>query len=199
MVYTIYMNPRFTIGIDEVGRGPLAGPMTVCALIVPATFNLKQLLGVRDSKKMSDKDREEWYQKARVWKRGGKINFYIRSISAKKIDEIGIARATRYLVRRALQDVNEQGVRVKLDGLLYAPSRFEKQETITHGDAIEPVISFASVIAKVFRDRKMRRLARRFPDYGFDKHVGYGTKAHYDAIKKYGLTPEHRRSFLKNL
>jgi len=190
---------QFTIGIDEVGRGPLAGPMTVCAVVIPASFDKKKIKEVRDSKKVNENKREEWYTKAREWKRSGQINFFVRSISAKKIDEIGISRATRYLVRKALQNVEEENVKVLLDGLLYAPERFKKQKTIIHGDATEPVISFASVIAKVFRDRKMKRLAKIYTEYGFDKHVGYGTAMHYKAIKKYGLTPEHRRSFLKNL
>ena len=193
------MKPKFIIGIDEVGRGPLAGPMTVCAVVIPASFDKKKIKEVRDSKKLREKNREEWYRKAREWKRNGEINYFIRSISAKKIDEIGIARATRYLVGRVLQKVEEKNTTILLDGLLYAPKRFKKQKTIIHGDAIEPVISFASVIAKVFRDRKMKRLAKIYPQYGFDKHVRYGTAMHYKAIKKYGLTPEHRRSFLKNL
>lgn len=199
IVYTIYMKAKFTIGVDEVGRGPLAGPITVCAVIIPASFNMKQLVGVHDSKKMSEKSREEWYMKARAWKREGLIDFCIRSVSARAIDEIGIARATRLLVRRTLLNTPHANTTVKLDGLLHAPARFINQHTITHGDSIEPIISLASVVAKIFRDRKMRRIARLYPKYGFERHVGYGTKEHYSAIKKHGLTPEHRRSFLKNL
>ncbi len=190
---------KYLIGIDEVGRGPIAGPVTVCAVVLPTSFNRRFIKDVKDSKKISNKKREEWYKQALVWRREGKIKFYVRSVSAKKIDEIGISRATQLAVRKALQGVEEKGTDVKLDGLLRAPERFEKQKTIIHGDTLEPVISFASIIAKVHRDRVMKNYSKQYPQYGFERHVGYGTKEHYKAIRKRGTTPLHRITFLKSI
>jgi len=187
---------KYLIGIDEVGRGPVAGPITVCAMILPSSFDKKKIKEVKDSKKLSKKKREEWYTKAREWRREGKINFFVRSVSAQKIDKIGISRATQLAIRKALQNIGAENTDVRLDGLLKAPERFKKQKTIIHGDALESVISFASVVAKVYRDRKMEKYGQIFPEYGFEKHAGYGTKKHYKAIKKHGTTALHRATFL---
>lgn len=187
------------VGVDEVGRGPLAGPVAVCAVVLPKKFNIEQLKGIDDSKKLSPQKREEWYMRALEWRRDGEIEFYIRTASAQEIDTKGIARVIRSLVASTLSRVEEEGTLVLLDGLLYAPERFSHQETIVGGDAKEVSIAFASVIAKVFRDRKMKRYALEYPSYGFETHMGYGTLNHRRAIEREGVTTLHRKSYLKNI
>ncbi len=196
------------IGVDEAGRGPLAGPVAVGIVMVPARFNIRKAFpGVADSKKLTAAKREAIYtlleQKA---KESDQVRYMVVFASAKLIDEKGISYAVRQAVARgvrALAPVAARGgrssvtagdVRVLLDGLLHAPLQYE-QSTIVRGDVSEPVISLASIVAKVRRDRLMSRLATRYPFYGFDVHKGYGTHAHYEAIQKHGTCAIHRRSF----
>ncbi len=188
---------KATIGIDEVGRGPLAGPVAVCAFYCKQSLPVR---GIRDSKKLTRAQREMWYAKIKIWQKEGKCDFSVVMVSAKTIDTIGIAPAIRRALSKALLSVAiDTNVTVLLDGGLKAPSEFKKQKTIIKGDESEPAISLASIAAKVTRDRHMTRLAKKFPEYGFDRHVGYGTAAHYSAIKKHGMCDLHRRSFLKRL
>lgn len=189
---------KFIIGIDEAGRGPLAGPVAVAAVVAKSNFkyqisNLKILGGIKDSKKLSAKKREKWYK---ILKRNFECHCVF--ISHKTIDKINIHKATLLGVEKVLKKFSKKPDLVLLDGSLYAPKEY-KQKTIIKGDEKIPSISAASIIAKVLRDRKMVQIHKKFPHYDFDRHKGYGTKLHYKRIKKYGLIGAHRRSFCKNL
>ena len=191
------MSPTNVIGVDEAGRGPLAGPVAVAAVMVPEGFNVvKEFPDVKDSKLLTSAKREEIYKEVLARSRVGEIQFCVRFSDRVYIDEFGITRAVRRAVARCVIAVapSAEGVRVFLDGLLYAPSRYE-QETIINGDALVPIISLASVLAKVKRDELMRKYGRMFPDYGFEVHKGYGTKRHREAIRKFGLCAIHRITY----
>lgn len=188
---------EFLIGVDEAGRGPLAGPVAVGIVAVPMDFNVaEEFPGAADSKKLSEKKRDALFERALLYKERGEIRFSVQFASADTIDKLGITHAVRSCVYKGIEFVapNPSGVEVRLDGLLHAPDMY-KQQTIIKGDATEPVISLASILAKVSRDRLMCALAEQFPGYGFEVHKGYGTKAHKTAIASLGLSPEHRRSF----
>lgn len=192
------VSPKFLIGVDEAGRGPLAGPVAVGLVMVAKGFDVaKEFPGVRDSKQLSEKKREEIFKQVRSRAKSGEIQFCVRFGGHQMIDKRGMSRVVKHAIARgcrALAPRPEQ-VRVYLDGLLYAPTEYV-QETIIHGDDIVPLISLASIVAKVARDRLMRRFARHFPQYGFEIHKGYGTKAHYAALKRHGLSVIHRRSYI---
>ena len=193
---------RAVIGIDEVGRGPIAGPVAVGAFSVfpegldgeIAAFPIP----LRDSKQLSRTQREAWYRRIEEWQAEGKCDFVVSMVSAGEIDAHGITRAIKKAMAESLEglEVGEDHL-ILLDGSLHAPAKFKHQITIIKGDEKEPAISLASIAAKVTRDRHMLRLAERYPKYGFEHHMGYGTEEHYLALKKYGLSPLHRKSFLK--
>ena len=192
---------HFLIGIDEAGRGPLAGPIAVGAFSVRDRSVLKRFKGVKDSKQLSELQREEWFRKIKSEKAKGGILYAVSFSSCGVIDSKGLTHATRAALNRCLKRLEKNNFapltsRILLDGSLYAPPRYMNQKTIIDGDAKEPVIALASICAKVLRDRKMKRLAKEYPQYGFEVHKGYGTKAHYRAIKKQGLCPIHRKSFI---
>lgn len=198
----------YVVGIDEVGRGPLAGPVTVCAVLCTADFykKLSKYEGLTDSKKLTEKNREHWFAMAHLMQDEGLISFSVQSISAKEIDRIGISKAIQKALDTALEYVRTKDVqiapvaiKVLLDGSLHAPVEYANQETIIKGDLKEKIISLASIIAKVTRDRYMVKIAKKYPVYGLDIHKGYGTKMHREAIKKYGLSEIHRKSFCKNI
>ena len=189
------------IGIDEAGRGPLAGPVAVGAVLVPVDFDWDLIAGVGDSKKVSPKNREAIFGRAEHLRKEAVIQTAVSLVSAKVIDKIGITAAVRLGIGRCLGrfDVDPTAVAVKLDGLLVAPAEFVSQETIIKGDAKEKTIGLASILAKVKRDRYMARIAPRFAPYNFHIHKGYGTKAHCAAIKAHGLCDLHRVSFCTRL
>jgi len=198
----------YLIGIDEVGRGPLAGPVSVGAVIVPTEFDWSIIPGVGDSKQVSPLKRVAVFEQARQLKRAGKLDYEVVSISAKRIDRIGIAPAIKEALTRALTAVvgrqkqaSPEVCVIKLDGGLRAPAIFPLQETIIKGDAKEPVIGLASIIAKVTRDTYMERLGRKveFVPYDFATHKGYGTKQHRAVIAATGLSRHHRASFCRNI
>lgn len=196
---------RFLIGIDEAGRGPIAGPVAVAAFCV-ATKSRRQLLDffdngkIRDSKKLTPAARAKIFKEMVVQKSLGKVSYTVSFASAAVIDRKGISFAIRQALAESLRalGVEPSECKVLLDGSLGAPPEFLSQRTIIKGDEKETVIALASVVAKVSRDRLMGRFAKKYPHYDFDIHKGYGTKAHYRRVKKYGLSPIHRRSFLKN-
>lgn len=192
------MTKKYFIGIDEVGRGPLAGPITVCALMCEER-NPRKFSGIKDSKKLTEEGRESWLKIIREEKKAGRLNYAVASSSHKKIDGQGLTRAVSSAISRALKklECSVDCTQVLLDGGLHAPAEFE-QETIIKGDEKERIIAMASIVAKVFRDKKMCRLAKKYPEYGFEIHKGYGTKKHYEVLKKCGPCEIHRRSF-KNL
>ena len=189
------------IGVDEAGRGPLAGPVAVGVAMVPKEFDIRKAFpGVGDSKVLTEKKREEIYESALLYKDRGEINFCVEYASAKIIDSVGITQAVRDCVHAGIRKLAPESidVHVLLDGLLHAPEGYS-QETIIKGDATEPVISLASIVAKVSRDRLMKKMAEQFPKYGFEKHKGYGTKAHQEAIREFGLSEMHRKTFCRSL
>ena len=178
-------------GIDEVGRGPLAGPV-VCAIVVMPLGENDIIEGVDDSKKLSEKKRK--YLSERIKEKA--IAYKICEISPEEIDEINILKATIKCMKRCVDLVS-----VKPDMLLVdaVKADFSVPSTpIVKGDALSYSIGAASIIAKVYRDELMEKYAKIYPEYGFEKHKGYGTKAHIDAIKEHGACPIHRKTFIKN-
>lgn len=188
------------VGIDEAGRGPLAGPVSVGLVRIPETFNKKFFKGIKDSKQLTPEERELWYSLALEAKIKGELDFSVSLVSEKVIDKHGISYALRLGIKRCLAKLAiTNDSQIFLDGALKAPENFKHQLTVIRGDEKIPVISLASVVAKVTRDRKMVRLAKKFPEFSFEINKGYGTRVHLSALKKFGLTTIHRQSFLKNL
>ena len=189
---------RFLLGVDEAGRGPLAGPVAVGIVAVPEGFDVaKEFPGVADSKKLSEKKREALYTLLEARVARGNLHFTVEFEGAETIDREGIVAAVhRALARGVIKLAPDAAlVKVQLDGALRAPEVY-MQETIIDGDATVPIISLASIAAKVERDRLMVALGLKYPEYGFETHKGYGTHAHYDRLKKHGLCAIHRRSFV---
>lgn len=205
------MTTVYTIGIDEAGRGPLAGPVAVGVACVPKEFDWKQISGVNDSKKLTEKNREAIFLRAKELQKERELQVAVSMVSAKVIDKVGIVCAVNLAMKRALarvtearvmsKDIGLASVEVKLDGGLKAPEQFLHQETIIKGDSKERVIGLASIMAKVTRDRYMLRIAQKeeFMAYGFSAHKGYGTKKHRACIAQKGLSEEHRKSYCKNI
>jgi len=236
---------KYKIGIDEVGRGPIAGPVAVCAFLVKDEKFIETCLGqtyakkdigpsylklpkLKDSKKLSKKQREVWFEYLCGAKAEGFCDFSVSFVSSENIDKFGIAKCIQKALNESLLKVTSQELpfvrssdllaedsffedgssarpsqkaipasfHVYLDGGLHAPIEFINQETIIRGDELHPIISMASIVAKVSRDKVMTNYAKDYPEYGFEKHVGYGTKAHYEAIKKHGQTSIHRKTFI---
>jgi ribonuclease HII len=186
------------VGIDEVGRGPLAGPVAVCAFVWYGERFPKELKGIKDSKKITEKKREEWYEKILKFENEGRCDFKVVYKSAKYIDKWGISKSIKECLKSALTPLplNPKKVTVLLDGGLKAPSEYINQETIIKGDTKEFVISAGAIMAKVSRDRLMKNLGTKFPKYGFEIHKGYGTLRHRKAVKDFGMCEEHRRTFI---
>ncbi len=193
------------IGIDEVGRGPLAGPVTVCAVcIFSEKIILKDIFNqtIRDSKKLKKELRNNINQTIRNNSKYKEVvKFAISSRSAKFIDDHGINKAIKSSISSCLNNLKKQGVNIykidiQLDGGLHLNKKFKKQGTYIKGDEKFASIALASILAKVYRDNYMEKLSKKFPDYGWDKNSGYGTKKHIDSIKKYGKTEYHRNSFI---
>lgn len=178
-------------GVDEAGRGPLAGPVCAAAVILPKGLVIP---GLNDSKKLSDKRRRELFpiiqQEA--------VSFGIAFASQEKIDEINILQATFLAMRRAMEQLNPQPEFALIDGNRETDFGVPCK-TVIKGDSLSANIAAASVLAKVTRDNWMMEAAEKYPGYGFEIHKGYGTKAHYAALEKLGPCPIHRRSFLKKL
>lgn len=198
--------PKFIVGIDEVGRGPVAGPVTVCAVLMTEKGYKKFLSSeicekLRDSKKLSEKRRMEWFVNLAKWKKEGVIDFAVFNLSAGSIDKFGISSAIQKCLNKCLEKlavpVEKDRAQILLDGSLVAPDKYQNQKTIIGGDASEPIISLASIIAKVTRDKYMEQKSKQYPEYNLAQHKGYGTKAHMEAIEKYGLSNFHRKSFLR--
>lgn len=190
----------YTLGIDEVGRGPLAGPVAVGVVRTRLSRDdySKLLKGIRDSKKAKKNEREEWYKKALTWKKERIINWHVSFKNAHFIDTSGIVSAIRTCMQEGIKKV--QGTYTDeylLDGGLKLKEGYRFQKTIVRGDSKEPLIALAATIAKVVRDKYMERLAKKYPEYNFEIHKGYGTKIHREIIKQHGLTKIHRKTFCK--
>lgn len=190
----------FVVGIDEAGRGPLAGPVAVGAVKVAPDFKKGFWKGIKDSKKLSAEERELWFSLALEAGERGELDFHVALVSEKIIDKKGITHAVKLGIKRCLAALRiPEDSQIFLDGALKAPESFAHQSTVIRGDEKIPIISLASIMAKVVRDRRMTRLAKKFPQFSFDVHKGYGTRLHREAILAYGPTMIHRRSFLKHL
>lgn len=176
-------------GVDEAGRGPLAGPVCAAAVILPPHIEIP---GLNDSKKLTDKRRRELYP---IIKEQA-VAYGIAFASHQEIDEINILQATYLAMERALAQLS-----VKPDLALIDGNRAKDfglpVKTVVHGDSLSASIAAASVLAKVTRDDRMLKLAEEYPQYGFEIHKGYGTKAHYEALREHGASPVHRMTFLK--
>ena len=182
---------KLIAGIDEAGRGPLAGPV-VCACVIMPLEEDKLIDGINDSKKLTEKKREELYDK--IIERA--IAYSIVEVDERTIDRINILNATKLGMKRALD-----GLKVKPDIVLIDAVKLDTdlpQDNIIKGDAKSYNIASASILAKVYRDRLMDELSEKYPQYNFAKHKGYGTKEHIENLKKYGKCELHRETFIKN-
>ena len=187
-------NELFVVGIDEAGRGPLAGPVCVGAAGVKLKNKdekIKILEGIKDSKKLSAKKREEWFK---ILNEQPEFETHHVFVSNEMIDKFGIRKAVLFGVEKVLEKFSREPDMVLLDGLLFAPEKY-KQETIEKGDEKVPLISAASIIAKVSRDSVMLAMHKKYPQYNFAKHKGYGTKEHFERIVAHGLSLIHRKTF----
>jgi len=182
---------KIVCGVDEAGRGPLAGPVYAAAVILPDGL---EELGINDSKKMTEKKREALFDIITENATAYGIGF----ATEKEIDEINILNATFLAMRRAVEAMGVKPDLVLVDGNRKPGTGYE-EITLVKGDAKSISISAASILAKVSRDRYMKKLAERHPEYKFEQHKGYGTKLHYEMIEMYGILPDHRRSFLKKI
>jgi len=198
--YNSLMKKPFLIGIDEVGRGPIAGPVAVGAFVFLTPESKRLFKGVKESKQLNEQKREEWFAVIQDARKNGHVDFCVTFQSEKIIDTKGLSFAIKKALATSLSalQIEAEKARVLLDGGLKAPLMYKNQKTIIKGDEKEKVIALASICAKVLRDRKMNLLAKKYSKYGFEAHKGYGTKSHYLAIKKFGLLDTHRRSFLKS-
>ena len=178
-------------GIDEAGRGPLAGPVVVASVIMPENSMIE---GVNDSKKISEKKREKLYDQILE----EAISYGVGIIGQDEIDEINILNATKKGLTNSLKELEIKPDLILVDALTNIDTLGIPYRSIIKGDAKSYSIAAASIIAKVTRDRIMRQWDELYPEYGFEKHKGYGTKMHIDAIKEYGPCPIHRKSFTKN-
>lgn len=179
-------------GVDEAGRGPLAGPVVAAAAILNVDDDFIYL---NDSKKVTPKRRDILYDDIM-----NRTIYGIGIVSAEEIDEINILQATYKAMRMAIDKLSKRPEVLLNDAVIITGiDESIHQEKIIKGDAKSVSIAAASILAKVTRDRYMEELGEKYPEYGFEKHKGYGTKAHIEAIKKYGITPEHRKTFLKNI
>lgn len=178
-------------GVDEAGRGPLAGPVCAAAVILPEGVIIE---GVNDSKKLSEKKRESLFDVIREQA----LSYSIAYATVDEIEEINILNATMLAMRRAIDGLDIKADYAMIDGNKIPPLDIDA-ECIVKGDAKSMSIACASILAKVSRDRLLYKYAEEYPMYGFDKHKGYGTKVHREAILKYGSCPYHRKSFLKKL
>lgn len=178
-------------GVDEAGRGPLAGPVYAAAVILPEGCIIK---GINDSKKLSEKRREELYNE--ITEKA--VSYCVYAIDEKRIDEINILNATYEAMNGAVNGLKAKPDYVIIDGNRIAGMTLP-HETVVKGDAKSISIAAASILAKVSRDRFITEMSKKYPEYGFEKHKGYGTKAHTEAILKYGPCDIHRKTFLKKL
>ena len=186
----------FVVGIDEAGRGPLAGPVIACAITVSEfpISNFQFPKNIKDSKKLSAKQREEIYK---LLKKNPDVKWGIGKVSEKVIDKINILQATKMAMKRAVKNLENKYYKAEyllIDGNFGIDLDFP-QKSIIKGDQKVFSCAAASIIAKVSRDRMMTKYHEKYPEYGFDRHKGYGTKLHREAIKKYGFCDIHRKTF----
>lgn len=182
---------KIVAGIDEAGRGSLAGPV-VCACVIMPMSEVDIIDGIDDSKKLSEKKREELFEK--ITKKA--LSYSIVEIDEKTIDKINILNATKLGMKKALESLKVKPEIVLIDAVKIESNIL--QENIIKGDALSYNIAAASILAKVYRDRLMKKYDEKFPIYNFAKHKGYGTKEHIQKLKEFGPCPIHRSTFIKN-
>ena len=186
----------FVVGIDEAGRGPWVGPVVAGAVVfVNRDVNPYLLENLNDSKKISKKKREVLYDLLLEEKNKGNIKIGIGEASSKEIDELNILNATFLAMKRALDMCGVEPSMVLIDGNRVPKNFGYEARAVVKGDAKSYSISAASIMAKVYRDKLMEEMSLKYPNYGFQNNAGYGTKEHIEALKKYGITPEHRKSY----
>lgn len=198
---------EYIIGVDEAGRGPLAGPVAVGVTLIPkstraAVFSQLKKAGLNDSKQVKVKGREELFEMISSLHKDGKLKFAVVLVSADIISKKGIVYAVRSGIKKCFKKLGVQNLCEKaileMDGALkIPPGDWKKASVIIKGDSIKPSIMIASIVAKVTRDRHMKRLAKKYPVYGFEIHKGYGTKGHREALVANGLCAEHRAGWCK--
>lgn len=185
-----------TAGVDEAGRGPWVGPVVAgCAVFLNRNVDERLLQNLNDSKKLSKKKREMLYELLQEEKAKGTMLLGIGEASAQEIDEINILNASFLAMKRAVGSAGAKPDLVLVDGNREPKNFGFKTKAVIKGDAKSYSVSAASILAKVYRDRLMEEMAKQYPGYGFEKNAGYGTKAHIDGLKQFGVTPEHRRSY----
>ncbi len=198
------MNAGYVIGVDEAGRGALAGPVSVGAVLYPEDFDWREAFKLvtkkgkpklRDSKQLTAQQRDILYEYITMH---GRLKHAVALVDASIVDEIGIVNACHEAAARATADIGISPSRVSvfLDAGLRVPSRWQ-QASYVRGDETIPAIAFASIIAKVTRDRYMEEISERYSNYGFEQHKGYGTDGHYRALHRHGMSNIHRRTFLR--
>jgi len=173
------------IGIDEVGRGPWAGPVVACAALLNESID-----GLKDSKKLSAKKRQELDE---IIRENGRVG--LGWVSATEIDDIGLTKAVEKAMRLAYEELGVTAETIIIDGNINYLKDVEGTKPVIKAEDKFPAVAAASIVAKVARDAYMEQMATKYPGYGFEKHVGYGTAAHKEALIKQGVTPLHRRSF----
>ena len=178
-------------GVDEAGRGPLAGPVFAAAVILPKGFIVE---GANDSKKLSEKKREALFEKIKE----EAVSYSIAMVDEGTIDEVNILNATFMAMNDAINNLSQKPDFVMIDGNKIPNGLEIPAEAIVKGDANSISIACASILAKVSRDRYMLKMAEKYPQYQFEKHKGYGTKLHYEMLDEYGVSDIHRKSFLKS-
>ncbi len=188
-----YFNKGFcsVAGVDEVGRGPLAGPVVCAAVILPLEEE-RRVLGINDSKKLSAKKREALAEQIKKAARG----YAVEEVDAETIDRVNILQATRLCMKRAVERLSPVADFVLTDGNMMLDIAIP-QKSIVKGDALVCSIGAASILAKTYRDALMAEYARSYPEYGFDHNAGYGTAEHIRAIQEAGICPIHRKTFVK--
>lgn len=199
---------KYIVGVDEVGRGPLAGPVAVGVFVFTydKTKEIKKIFkDARDSKKLTPKKRDEIFKRIKEVSKTHNIRYIVYYESNKIIDKFGISFAIKSCIEKAFKKLNKElklkskDTKVYLDGGLKAPKEFIFQQTIIKGDDKVLAISLASISAKVSRDNLMTKMSKKYPKYNLDIHKGYGTKVHREAIKIHGLSRIHRVTFCKNI
>lgn len=196
---------KYVIGVDEAGRGPLAGPVTSAAVLIPSNFKAKEECpdsGIRDSKKYSERQRKEWL--SYIDNNDDNIKYEFSSVWPKRIDKINIFEAASLAATRSVEklmnrcDIKLNEANVLLDGSLKLKTNNIEYEVIIKGDEKEDSIKLASIVAKVKRDTSMERIHKKHNKYGFLDNKGYGTKDHRDSLKQHGPCKYHRQTFIKN-
>lgn len=177
-------------GVDEAGRGPLVGPVVAASVIFAPDFDLSEF---KDSKKLSEKKRDILFEKIKI----NSLSYGIGIASAEEIDKLNIHYATLLAMKRAIEGLSIIPNQILIDGKFTPSGLSIPMQAIIKGDSLEPIISAASILAKVTRDKMMYELHQKHPMYNFAKHKGYPTKEHFDAIEKYGIIKDHRISFGK--